>query len=115
MRDPQAIVAHMLAHRAAREAEILAALARGPATVAELVAAIYAAVDPALHPAAGRNVLAHLIDLESAGLVVADGPPATARYRLAVAAPREVKRQRWWVYAAAEMSREDIFRNIFDK
>ena len=35
--------AHVLAHRAAREAEILAALARGPATVAELVAAIYAA------------------------------------------------------------------------
>ena len=63
----------MLAHRARREAEILAALARGPATVAELVAAIYAGVDPALHAAAARNVLAHLIDLEERGLVVADG------------------------------------------
>ena len=33
VRDPQAVVAHVLAHRAGREAEILAALARGPATV----------------------------------------------------------------------------------
>ena len=33
--DPQAIMAHVLAHRAMREAEILAALARGPATAAE--------------------------------------------------------------------------------
>ena len=48
----------------------------GPATVAELVAAIYAGVDPALHGAAGRNVLAHLIDLAERGLAVADGPPA---------------------------------------
>ena len=72
----------MLAHRAVREAEILAALARGPATVAELVAAIYAAVDPALHPAAARNVLAHLIDLAERGLAVADGPLAAAAWRL---------------------------------
>ena len=41
---------------------------------AELVAAIYAGVDPALHAAAARNVLAHLIDLEERGLAAADGP-----------------------------------------
>ena len=58
--DPQAVMAHVLAHRAMREAEILAALARGPATPAALVAQIYAGVDPALHAAAARNVLAHL-------------------------------------------------------
>ena len=83
VRDPQRIMAHILAHRAGREAEILARLARGPASVGELVAAIYAGVDPALHGAAGRNVLAHLIDLEARGQVAAEGPPAAARYRLA--------------------------------
>jgi hydroxyacylglutathione hydrolase len=70
VRDPQAVVAYVLAHRAAREAEILAALAEGPASIEALVARIYAGVDPALHGAAGRNVLAHLIDLAERGLVV---------------------------------------------
>ena len=32
---PARLIAHVLAHRAARETEVLAALARGPATVAE--------------------------------------------------------------------------------
>ncbi len=82
VRDPQAVLGYVLAHRAVREAEILAALARGPATVAALVAAIYAAVDPALHPAAARNVLAHLIDLAERGVAVADGPLAAAAWRL---------------------------------
>jgi glyoxylase-like metal-dependent hydrolase (beta-lactamase superfamily II) len=71
--DPQRILAHILAHRERREAEIVAALARGPATVAGLVAALYAGVDPRLHPAAARNVLAHLIDLEARGRVAAEG------------------------------------------
>jgi glyoxylase-like metal-dependent hydrolase (beta-lactamase superfamily II) len=83
VREPRRLVTHLLAHRAAREAEILAALAREPARVGELVATIYAAVDPALHGAAARNVLAHLIDLEGRGLVRADGPPEAALYRLA--------------------------------
>ena len=82
--EPGRLVAHILAHREAREAEILAALARGPATVAELVAAIYAGVDPALHGAAGRNVLAHLVDLAERGLVAAEGPLAAgARFTVA--------------------------------
>jgi glyoxylase-like metal-dependent hydrolase (beta-lactamase superfamily II) len=79
--DPRRVIAWVLAHRAEREAEIAAALVRGPATVAALVAAIYAGVDPRLHRAAGRNVLAHLIDLEARGLVVAD--PGRAAWRLA--------------------------------
>jgi len=81
--DPQGLIRHVLAHRAAREGEILAALARGPATVAGLVAEIYAAVDPALRGAAGRNVLAHLIDLGERSVAVAMGPPATGAWRLA--------------------------------
>jgi hydroxyacylglutathione hydrolase len=82
--EPGRLVAHILAHREAREAEIRAALARGPATVAELVAAIYAGVDPALHGAAGRNVLAHLVDLAERGVVAPEGPlSAGARFTLA--------------------------------
>ena len=67
---------------AAREAEILAALARGPATVGELVAAIYGGVDPALHGAAARNVLAHLIDLAERGLARRRGRRPRGRWRL---------------------------------
>ena len=79
--DPQRIVAHILAHRARREAAIVAALAHGPATVADLVAGLYADVDRRLHAAAARNVLAHLVDLEARGQVVADGE----RFALAAA------------------------------
>ena len=71
--EPQRVVAHILAHRAGREAGIVAALAGGPATVAELVRRLYADVDPALRAAAGRNVLAHLVDLAERGQVVAEG------------------------------------------
>jgi hypothetical protein len=38
-----------------------------------MVADMYRDVDPRLHPAAGRSVLAHLIDLEARGLVRRDG------------------------------------------
>ena len=84
--EPGRVVDWVLAHRAAREAEIVAALARGPATVPALVAAIYAGVDPRLHGAAARNVLAHLIDLDDRGLAAPDGPrPAEAGWRLTAA------------------------------
>jgi len=83
VRDPQAIVAHVLAHRAGREAAIREALARGPATVAELVAAIYREVDPRLRPAAARNVLAHLVDLAERGEVGCEGLPVSGRWRVA--------------------------------
>jgi hydroxyacylglutathione hydrolase len=81
--DPAALVAHILAHREGREAQILAALADGPADPAALTARIYRDVDPRLHPAAARNVLAHLIDLSGRGLVRAEGGiAAAARFRL---------------------------------
>lgn len=60
---PRQLVRHILDHRAARERAIVATLDRGPATIAELVAHIYRDTDPVMHPAAARNVLAHLIDL----------------------------------------------------
>ncbi|NKX44749.1 MBL fold metallo-hydrolase [Roseibacterium sp. KMU-115] len=72
--DPQARAAELVAHREAREAQILAALAIGPpATAAELAARIYTEVAPALLPAAARNVLAHLVDLASRNRAAPDG------------------------------------------
>lgn len=50
-------------HRLGREAAVLAALAEGARTLPDLVARVYADVPVAMHPAAARNLLAHLIDL----------------------------------------------------
>lgn len=65
---PDARLAELIAHRLGREAAVLESLRSGPATPAELAARIYAGLDPALLPAAARNVLAHLIDLAGRGL-----------------------------------------------
>lgn len=73
VRDPAAICTYLLAHRDRREAAIIAVLEFGPARIHDLVAMLYADVDPALHPAASRNVLAHLADLEFRGRIVCDG------------------------------------------
>ncbi|TNF12991.1 MAG: MBL fold metallo-hydrolase [Rhodobacteraceae bacterium] len=53
----------LIAHRRAREASILAALAEGPATATELTHRLYTDVPAGLLPAAARNVFAHLVDL----------------------------------------------------
>jgi glyoxylase-like metal-dependent hydrolase (beta-lactamase superfamily II) len=73
-----------IAHRREREAQILSALSTGPARIADLVPRLYADVDPRLHPAAARSMLAHMIDLCRRGLVSADGAPGPeSEYRLA--------------------------------
>lgn len=69
--DPAQRIGELRAHRLQREAQILAALQRGPQSVAQLVAGIYFDIAPSLHRAAGRNVLAHLIDLQGRGAVIA--------------------------------------------
>jgi glyoxylase-like metal-dependent hydrolase (beta-lactamase superfamily II) len=61
-----------IAHRLDREAQVLAALADGDRTPAEIVARVYAAVDPTLHPAAELSVRAHLAKLAGEGRVAAD-------------------------------------------
>ncbi|SFE03591.1 MBL fold metallo-hydrolase [Roseivivax sediminis] len=79
--SPAARLAGLLAHRRAREASILSALAEGPATPQTLAAAIYTETPTALLPAAERNVLAHLIDLTQRNLIVPEGDPTpTARF-----------------------------------
>jgi glyoxylase-like metal-dependent hydrolase (beta-lactamase superfamily II) len=67
-----------LAHRRAREAQVLAALAAGDRTPAEVVARVYAEVDPALHPAAELSVRAHLVKLVREGRVASD--PSAERF-----------------------------------
>jgi len=70
--DAVARVEGYLAHRLDREAQVLAALAAGDRTPAEVVARVYAAVDPALHPAAELSVRAHLAKLAGEGRAVTD-------------------------------------------
>jgi len=81
--QPQARLTWLINHRLSREAQILAALATQPASVAELTRAIYTDVAPALFPAARRNVFAHLIDLAGKSRVVAEPALSTsARFAL---------------------------------
>jgi hydroxyacylglutathione hydrolase len=73
--DPQARIAELAAHRRLREAQVISALVTGPATAAALAARIYTDIPASLLPAAARNVLAHLIDLASRNLAIADPAP----------------------------------------
>lgn len=71
VRDPAGRITELRRHRHQREAEILACLSDGPCAIPEMVQMIYTDIPPTLHRAAGRNVFAHLIDLESRGMVQA--------------------------------------------
>ncbi len=77
---PQQLVRGMLGHRRQREAQILRLLGERPHSVAEMVPAMYKGLDPRLTGAAGRSVLAHLIDLENQCRVACD---ADDRWQLA--------------------------------
>lgn len=69
--EARAKIDEYIAHREHREAEILAILARGPATIPTLVNEIYQAVNRRLWPAAARQVLAYLIALQREGRITA--------------------------------------------
>lgn len=75
----------LIAHRAERESQIRAALdgaGAGGSHVSDLAAAVYSGLDPALRPAAERNIFAHLIDLHERKLVeAAPGLAPDARFR----------------------------------
>jgi glyoxylase-like metal-dependent hydrolase (beta-lactamase superfamily II) len=86
--DPGPFIDAYVAHRHEREAQILAQLAAGRATIAAMVPVIYAAVDRRLHPAAARSVLAHLIHLVRQGVVTTDGEPSLDSHFRPAAPPR---------------------------
>lgn len=64
---PSSRLADLLAHRHTRTEQILAALAKGPATPASLAEAIYTDTPASLRAAAQRNVFAHLVHLTTQG------------------------------------------------
>ena len=79
--DPPARCRDLLGHRAAREAQILAALAGGAATPQDLARRIYTDIPAQMLPVAERNVLAHLIDLVERKLISPERPlNATTRF-----------------------------------
>jgi glyoxylase-like metal-dependent hydrolase (beta-lactamase superfamily II) len=81
--DGPALLREYVAHRLLREQQVLAGLQAGLSTISALVARIYADVDPALHPAAGRSVAAHLLKLEREGRVARPaGAPEEGPWRL---------------------------------
>lgn len=70
---PASHVRALITHRRMREQQILKRLGEGKRDIPVMVAEMYADIDPRLHGAAGRSVLAHLRDLERRGLVRAEG------------------------------------------
>lgn len=71
--EPQRFVRGLIAHRKQRESQILKLLADGPRQIEQMVEHMYQGVDKQLWPAAGRSVLAHLIDLQTRNLVQPEG------------------------------------------
>ncbi|KAA8610225.1 MBL fold metallo-hydrolase [Salipiger aestuarii] len=63
----------LVAHRRSRETQILDALHLSDGTAPELVGRIYSGVPASLVPAAARNVLAHLLDLQARNHVTSSG------------------------------------------
>jgi glyoxylase-like metal-dependent hydrolase (beta-lactamase superfamily II) len=80
--EPHGLVRAYIDHRREREEQILAGLRAGLTTIPALVARIYSDVPRHLHGAAGRSVLAHLLDLVARGRVAADGEEESATYRV---------------------------------
>ena len=67
--NPQRLVRGMLGHRKQREGQILRILGEAAVDVPAMVARMYVGLDPRLVGAAGRSVLAHLLDLRQRALV----------------------------------------------
>jgi glyoxylase-like metal-dependent hydrolase (beta-lactamase superfamily II) len=71
--DPHGHVRRLIEHRRMRERQILGHVERGEGRIEAMVARMYSDIDPRLFPAAGRSVLAHLVDLERRRLVREEG------------------------------------------
>jgi len=66
---PQRFVRGLAGHRKQREGQILRLLEKNVGVIPTMVEQMYVGVDKALYPAAGLSVLAHLIDLQTRGIV----------------------------------------------
>jgi glyoxylase-like metal-dependent hydrolase (beta-lactamase superfamily II) len=70
---PKQLVRGMIGHRRQREAQILKLLGQGEGHIPAMVAIMYKGLDPRLTGAAGRSVLAHLLDLQRQGRATLEG------------------------------------------
>lgn len=70
---PHRFVRGLIGHRKQREGQILRLLKADVGAIPDMVARMYAGLDPRLTGAAGRSVLAHLIDLRARGIVEGEG------------------------------------------
>ena len=70
--NPMAEIDHIIEHRRQREAQVLALLQEGPASVAELAARIYPDVPEALRGMAQAQLTAHLLKLKAESRVRRD-------------------------------------------
>lgn len=71
--QPHRLVRGMMGHRKQREGQILRLVEGGTEAIEEMVPSMYKGLDPRLYGAAGRSVLAHLIELERQGRVARSG------------------------------------------
>ena len=71
--NPRRFVRGLIGHRKQREGQILRLLRADVHAVPDMVQRMYVGLDPMLTGAAGRSVLAHLIDLRDRGLVIEEG------------------------------------------
>lgn len=67
--NPRQLVRGMIGHRRQRERQIVKLLELGEGHIPNMVTAMYKGLDARLIGAAGRSVLAHLIDLQNQGRV----------------------------------------------
>jgi glyoxylase-like metal-dependent hydrolase (beta-lactamase superfamily II) len=65
---PQRLARGMMGHRKQREGQIMRLLEKGVGAIPDMVSEMYKGLDVRLRGAAGRSVLAHLIDLERRGV-----------------------------------------------
>jgi len=81
--EPKDHVRAFIAHRRERESGIIACLETGISQVDAMVERLYVGLNPNLRRAAGRSVLAHLVDLAGRGIAASDGAlTVDATYRL---------------------------------
>jgi glyoxylase-like metal-dependent hydrolase (beta-lactamase superfamily II) len=73
LRDPHNLVRAMLTHRVIREQAIARKLGEGAFDTYTIMDALYSQLNPRLRKAAERNVLAHLLKMESEGSAVREG------------------------------------------
>ena len=81
--EPRDHVRAFIAHRRERQAGIITCLEAGVFRVDSMVERLYVGLNPNLRRAAGRSVLAHLVDLAGRGIAASDGAfTVDATYRL---------------------------------